>query len=95
MGLNTVTRKATLTWLDTLRLPLTAAERVAKRAGQERATVAPAAAFSTFEATVKETIGRLTGDETLQGLARLQRAELEQRARAEEKQTEAETVRIA
>jgi len=95
MGLNGMTRRATLAWLDTVRLPLTAAEQVAKRAGQEHATSAPAAAFGSFEATVKETVGRLTGDDTLQGLARLQRAELEQRGRAAEKQTEAAAVREA
>ena len=90
MELNTLTRKATLSWLETLRVPLSAAELVAKRSGRETATWAPSLAFGAFEVAVKDTVGRLTGDDTLEGLARLQRAEIGQRREAVEKQLEAD-----
>lgn len=93
MAITTLTRRATLTWLEAVRLPLTAAERVAQRAGQQDAVAQPALAFATFEASVKETIGRLTGDLTLQDLARLQRAELAQRSEALTKKAEAAATR--
>lgn len=93
MDRNTLTRRATLTWLEAMRLPLTAAERIATRTGRKETTSGPAAAFGLFEAKVKDTVGRLTADDTLQGLARLQRAELRERLEAAEKQLEAQATR--
>lgn len=81
-NLNALTRRVTLTWLDTLRLPLAAAERVAKRAGKESALAPPTLAFDSFEASVKEFVARATGDDKLQTLAQLQRAEIDQRGEA-------------
>src|SRR5690606_14314468 len=74
------------------RLPLTAVEAVAKR-GEDTAGWPPSVAFEKVEATVKDVVGRITRDEQLIGLARLQRAEVAKREQASLERAEATAVR--
>jgi hypothetical protein len=64
-------RAATSAYLHILRLPLTAAQRVA--GGRIDETSAPALAFESFEARVESGVGALLRDEQLLDSARLRR----------------------
>jgi hypothetical protein len=87
-----IRRDALALWLQGLRLPLTAAEAVLKR-GEDTASWPPAIAFEKVEATVKDAVGNLMRDDTLVGMARLQRVEVAQREQALSKRAEAEATR--
>lgn len=88
MAINQISRQALGLWLKGLRLPLTAAERIARPS--DAATWPPAVAFTKVEAGVNGFVGTLTRDQTLIGLANLQRAEVEQREKAAAKAAEAD-----
>jgi hypothetical protein len=90
VDVNQIRRQSLGLWLKTVRFPLTLTETFVRR-GDGTESWAPALAFATFEGTVKEVVGRITGDDTLVGLAKLQRAEITQRRRAVELHTEAAT----
>ena len=92
MDLHDVRRNALALWFAGARLPLTAVEAVAKR-GTDTARWPPALAFDKVEATVKEAVGKLTRDEQLVALARLQMAEVHKREEAAAKQAEAAEAR--
>lgn len=94
MNVHTIQQHALSLWLKGARLPLTVAENVVKR-GEDTANWPPSIAFEKVEASVKGTLGRITGDDHLVGLANLQRTEVEKRVEALEKQTEAEVRRAA
>jgi hypothetical protein len=81
MNVKQIRRRWLTLWLQTVRLPLTLTEAVV-RPSNARGTWPLAAAFDTFEATVKEALGRMTSDDALVEAASLQRAELTQRRRA-------------
>jgi len=87
-----IRQSALMLWLKGVRLPLTAVESVAKR-GQDTASWPPSIAFEKVEASVKEVVGRITGDDQLLGMARLQRAEVAKRQEALFKKGEAERLR--
>jgi len=78
-------------WLQSVRLPLTMTEAVVRR---DDGTWAPALAFDTFEGTVKGLVGRLTHDDTLVELARLQRTEISHRREAVQLRAEAESIDV-
>ncbi len=78
---NTAVRQALTLGLGAARLPLSTYEVVARR-GQSPEQWAPALAFEHIEANVKDVVGRLTGDQTLRGLAELQRTEIAVREKA-------------
>jgi len=92
MNVNEIRRWSLDLWLQSVRLPLTMMEAVVRR--DHDGTWAPAVAFDTFEGTVKGLVGRLTHDDTLVELARLQRAEISQRRHAVELHAEAESIEI-
>ena len=81
MDTKTLRHSALDLWLKGVRLPLTAVEAVAVR-GSDTSAWRPAIAFEKVEATVKDAVGRITRDEELVGLARLQRAEVAKREEA-------------
>ena len=64
MQLQRIPRTVVRTWLRTARLPLTAVEAVVRR-GEHDAEWAPAIAFDSFEATVKQIAGSILRDEEL------------------------------
>ncbi len=72
MEISQIRRDALNLWLQSVRLPLTAAERIARP--EDAASWPPAVAFTKVEAGVNGFVGRITGDQTLIGLANLQRA---------------------
>jgi hypothetical protein len=90
MNVNEIRRWSLDLWLQSVRLPLTMTEAVVRR--DDNGTWAPSMAFDTFEGTVKGFVGRLTHDDTLVEIARLQRAEISQRRHSVELQAEAESV---
>jgi hypothetical protein len=92
MDIAKVRRDTLALWLQGLRLPLTAAETVLKR-GEGSASWPPAIAFEKVAAAVKEAVGTVLRDETLIGMARLQRAEVTQREVALAKRADAEATR--
>jgi hypothetical protein len=92
MDAHELTRNGLSIWLKGLRLPLTALESVVKR-GHDTSGWLPSVAFEQVEAGVKGAVGRLTGDEHLVGLARLQRAEATKRWEALAKRSAAEGIR--
>jgi len=92
MDVAKIRRDALNMWLQGVRFPLTAVQRVVAPA-DEGASWPPAIAFGRFEATVKDVVGRLTGDEVLLGLANLQRTEAAKREEAIEKRAAAERTR--
>lgn len=67
-------------WLQVLRLPMTLTESILRRSDGQQWP--PMLAFEGFEAFVRESAGRLLGDEQLLDHARLQRAEIAQRRQA-------------
>jgi hypothetical protein len=87
--LEQIPRDAVTLALRGARLPLTAYELVARR-GQDPDEWPPALLFEKVEATVREAVGRVTGDDALVGSARLQRAEVAKRFEAIAKATAAE-----
>jgi hypothetical protein len=89
MNVNEIRRWSLDLWLHSVRLPLTITEAVVRR--DDNGTWPPTMAFDTFEGRVKGIVGRLTHDDTLVELARLQRAEISQRRRSVELQAEAES----
>jgi len=91
MNVNEIRRWSLDLWLQTVRLPLTMTEVVVRRRDDD-GTWPPAMAFETFEGTVKGFVGRVTHDDTLVELARLQSAEITQRRRSHELQVEATAV---
>ena len=91
MNVNEIRRCSLDLWLQTVRLPLTMTEVVVRRRDDD-GTWPPAMAFETFEGTVKGFVGRVTHDDTLVELARLQSAEITQRRRSHELQVEATAV---
>ena len=91
MNVNEIRRCSLDLWLQTVRLPLTMTEVVIRRRDDD-GTWPPAMAFETFEGTVKGFVGRVTHDDTLVELARLQSAEITQRRRSHELQVEATDV---
>ena len=91
MNVKQIRRRWLNLWLQTVRLPLTLTETVV-RPSNNHGTWPPAAAFDTFEATVKEMVGRMTSDDALVEAASLQRAELTQRRRAVALQTDADSI---
>jgi len=78
-------------WLQAVRLPLTAAERLAGKQGDE--SWAPTVAFERLAAEVKRSVGGFTGDEALVEEARLTNAKLDQLREAAELRTSAEAKR--
>lgn len=91
MNVNQIRRWSLHLWLQSVRLPLTMTEAVIRRRDDDR-TWPPAIAFETFEGTVKGFVGRVTHDDALVEMARLQRAEISQRRRSVELQTEAMSI---
>ena len=91
MNVNEIRRCSLDLWLQIVRLPLTMTEVVIRRRDDD-GTWPPAMAFETFEGTVKGFVGRVTHDDTLVELARLQSAEITQRRRSHELQVEATAV---
>lgn len=89
-----IPRDAVTLALRGARLPLTTYELVARR-GQDPDEWPPALLFEKVEATVRGAVGRVTGDDVLVGMARLQRAEIEKRFEAIAKATAAEETRNA
>lgn len=94
MNVHTVQQHALSLWLKGARLPLTVTENVVKR-GEDTANWPPSIAFEKVEASIKGTLGRLTGDDHLVGLANLQRTEVDKRLEALTKKTEADARRGA
>lgn len=94
MKLEQIPRDAVTFALRGARLPLTTYELIARR-GQDADDWAPALLFEKVEATVRGAIGRVTGDEVLVGMARLQRTEIDKRFEAIAKATAAEDARQA
>jgi hypothetical protein len=92
MDISTITTTAVNTWLRAVRLPLTTAER-ALRLDIDSAAWTPALWFEMFEANVRERAGRALRDPKLSEQARLQRAELALRRRADAKRAEAAAAR--
>jgi colicin import membrane protein len=90
VNVNEIRRWSLDLWLQTVRLPLTMTEVVIRH--RDDGTWPPAMAFETFEGTVKGFVGRVTHDDTLVELARLQSAEITQRRRSHELQAEATAV---
>jgi hypothetical protein len=90
MNVNEIRRWSLDLWLQSVRLPLTMTEAIVHR--DDDGTWPPAMAFDTFEGTVKGFVGRLTHDDTLVELARLQRAEISQRRHSVELRDEAESI---
>jgi hypothetical protein len=76
-------------WLQALRVPLTAYEAVARR-GDADAGWPPAVAFDTFEASVREVVGRLLRDEQLVAQAHLIRVKVGQIRKAADLEAAAE-----
>ena len=68
-------------WLRGVRIPLTVAEAALKR-GQDTSDWGPTLAFAKVEAAAKSFVGNLVHDDTLIGLANLQRAEVTHREEA-------------
>ncbi len=91
MAIDQIRRNALSLWLQGLRLPITAAERIAQPS--DPAAWPPAVAFRRVEAGVNGFVGSVTRDQILIGLANLQRAEVEQRETAAAKAAEAEETR--
>jgi hypothetical protein len=91
MNINQIRRRWLTLWLQTVRLPLTLTEAVV-RPSNAHGTWPPAAAFDTFEAAVKEMVGRVTSDDALVEAASLQRAELTQRRRAVALRSDSESI---
>lgn len=87
-----IRRDALALWLQALRLPLTVAETVLKRE-DDSASWPAAIAFEKLEAAVKDAVGNLMRDDTLVGMAHLQRAEVAQREQALAKRADAEATR--
>jgi hypothetical protein len=81
VNINQIRRSMLTLWLRGVRLPLTIAETVVRR-GHHKDAWPPALAFAQFEGAVKDTVGRVTRDDTLIELAALQRAEVAERRRA-------------
>ncbi|MFP5255639.1 MAG: hypothetical protein ACLGI8_07285 [Acidimicrobiia bacterium] len=92
MDLAQLRRNALSLWLRGARLPLTAVERFAAPR-EAPASWPPAIAFEKLEATVKDAVGRATGDDVLVGLANLQRTEVAKREEALAKRAAAEQTR--
>lgn len=79
-------------WLRGARLPLTVAEAVLKRE-EDTSSWPPSVAFGKLEATAKEALGRVTGDQALVAEANLLRAEAQARQEAVAKAQQAQEVR--
>jgi hypothetical protein len=75
MQLHALPRAVVCTWLRATRLPLQAAEVIARR-GEHEAEWPPTLAFEAFEAQVKQTAGAVLGDDELVEEGRLVRAKL-------------------
>lgn len=76
-----------------LRLPLSAVEVVARRAGADTGTWPPAVAFETFEVGAKQAIGTALHDDELVREAELQQAKLAELRRAAQLEVEAQQTR--
>lgn len=94
MNISQIRRHALGLWLQGVRLPLTAAERIARPADTDPENWPPTVAFTRAEAAVKGFVGRVTGDQTLIGLSNLQRAEATQREQALAKRSIADATRV-
>ncbi len=83
MQLQHIPRTVVCTWLRTARLPLKAVESVARR-GEQDAEWAPALAFDSFEASVKQIAGSIFRDEELVEEGKLAQARVGQLRKAVE-----------
>jgi hypothetical protein len=92
MNVNEIRRWSLDLWLQSVRFPLTMTEAVIRR--DDDGTWPPTMAFDTFEGTMKGLVGRVLHDDTLVELGRLQRAEISQRRRSVEMQTEAHALEV-
>jgi hypothetical protein len=92
MDIAQIRRDALAAWLRGVRFPITAAEAALRR-GQDTSSWPPSMAFEKVEATIKDTLGRVTGDEVLLGQATLQRAEVRKREEALVKKAQADATR--
>jgi uncharacterized protein YjbJ (UPF0337 family) len=87
VSIEQIRRQSLNIWLRGLRLPLTLAEAVAGR--RDDRSWGPVLAFESFEGSVRDLVGRLTGDDELRESAALERAAVAQRRRAAELEAEA------
>lgn len=95
MRIEQIHRGALQLGLRGARLPLVVAGRILAP-GRDTSDWPPVLVFDKAGACVKDLVGRATGDEMLQGLARLQRAEIDKREEARSKRASAAKVeRIA
>ena len=92
MDIAKIRRDALALWLQGLRLPLTATEAVLKPGG-DTTSWPPAIAFEKVEVAIKEAVGTVLRDDTLVGMARLQRAAVTQREEALAKRADAAVTR--
>jgi colicin import membrane protein len=83
MQLQRIPRSVVRTWLRTARLPLDAVESVARR-GEHDVEWAPALAFDSFEASVKQIAGSILRDEELVQEGRVAQARVGQLRKAVE-----------
>lgn len=95
MNLRAVPGRALDQYLKALRLPVTAAERVATRGGKEPAgTFAPGLLFDRVDAGVRAAAGGVLGDATLTEEARRIRLAADERERAARLAAAAETTEV-
>lgn len=92
MDIDQIRRDALSLWLRGIRLPLTFAEVSVKR-GQDTTDWAPTLAFEKAEVAINSFVGTRMHDQTLIGLANLQRAELTHRQEGLAKRAEAQATR--
>jgi len=92
VSINTLPRTVIKAYLQGLRLPLTAVERITNADGS---AWPPAVAYESFEAEAKQVLGALIRDDELVREGRLQRAKLGQLAEAERLEAAADQKRQA
>lgn len=93
MSMQQIPRTVVRTWLRAARLPVSVAERVVQRDGSSR-TFAPAVAFDTVDADVRQLVGTLLRDDELVQEGRLRQAKVAQLRDAAQLEAEAERRRI-
>lgn len=95
MDIQQLPRKVVGTYLQALRLPISVAETALRRRGNDAEGWAPALAFDSFGANVKQLVGSVVGDPELSDQGRLQQAKVTELRRAAELKAEAEARKVA
>ena len=90
MPLASVPKEVLRVSLHTWRLPLSAAEAVARRVGADPAQWPPAVAYESFEGSAKQVVGTVLRDEDLVEEGRMQRAKATELRQAETLDAEAD-----